>query len=67
MLQNRIKPDFIFRGSKPVGVLLKIKDYEDILNELEDKEDIEYINHLKSKGIETIDFDEYLLERKISV
>jgi hypothetical protein len=67
MIQNRLKPDFIFRGRKPVGVVLKIKDYEDILNELEDKEDIEYINQLKSEGIETIDFDEYLLERKISV
>lgn len=67
MLKTKYKPDFIYRGKKPIAVLLKIKDYENILDELEDKADIEYINELKKNGYETIELDSYLSNRGLSV
>ena len=67
MQKTKQKPDFIYRGSKPVAVVLKIKDYENILEELEDREDLEYIRNLKAKGLETIELDSYLNNRDLSV
>ena len=67
MLKTKYKPDLIYRGKKPVAVVLKIKDYEDLLDELEDKEDLEYIDNLKKQELDFFVFDDYLKERGISV
>lgn len=63
----KFKPDFIFRGKKPIAAILKIKDYEKILEDLEDVEDLKYLAEIRQKGIQTTDFDDYLASRGISV
>jgi len=61
------KPDFIYRGNKPVAVILKINDYEKLLEDLEDADDINYLKAIREKGIETSSFDDYLSSRGINV
>ena len=63
----KYKPDFIYRGKKPVAAIIKIKDYEQILEELEELEDIKYLKEIRKNGIETFDFEEYLVSRGIDV
>jgi len=67
MEQVKYKPDFIFRGKKPVAAILKIKDYEKILEDLEELEDIKYLNEIRKNGVETTDFADYLVSRGINV
>jgi hypothetical protein len=63
----KFKPDFIYHGNKPIAVVLKINDYEKILDDLEDAEDIQNLKEIREKGIQTTDFDEYLSSRGINV
>lgn len=67
MERTKIKPDFIYRGNKPVAAILKINDYERILEDLEDIDDLKYLKEIRKNGIQTIEFDEYLASRGINV
>jgi len=63
----KYNPDFIYRRNKPVAVVLKINDYEKMLEALEDVEDVKYLKEIREKGFQTTDFDDYLASRGISV
>jgi hypothetical protein len=50
---------------KKVAVILPIKDYQKIIEELEDLEDIRLYDEAKAEGGEKILFTDYLKQRKV--
>ncbi len=57
------KPSIILRDGKPSEVILKLEDYEEMLERLQDYEDIEYIERLKREAnIEFVSLDDVLKE-----
>ena len=50
-------------GNK-IAVILPVKDYEKMLDELEEKEDIKLYDLVKSRKEERIPLEQYLSERK---
>lgn len=67
MKQTKYKPDFIYRGNKVVAAILKINDYEKLLEDLNDIDDIKYLKKIRKNDVQTIEFDEYLATRGINV
>lgn len=57
------EPEVIVRDGKPVSVILPIKDYEELLERLEDAEDVAYLKKLRSKPLSFRPLSEYLAER----
>ena len=57
------EPEVIVRDGKPVSVILPIKDYEELLERLEDAEDVAYLKKLRSKSLSFRPLSEYLAER----
>jgi PHD/YefM family antitoxin component YafN of YafNO toxin-antitoxin module len=58
------EPEIVTRKGKPVSVILPIKDYEELLERLEDAEDLAYLKRARKKPLEYRSLDEYLVERK---
>lgn len=59
--------DFIYRGGKPVSVILDIKEYEEMLELLEYIEDLKHLEEMRKKPLKFRSLDEFLKERKIGV
>jgi PHD/YefM family antitoxin component YafN of YafNO toxin-antitoxin module len=57
------EPEVIVRDGKPVSVILPIKEYEELLERLEDAEDVAYLKKLRSKPLSFRPLSEYLAER----
>lgn len=57
------EPEVIVRDGKPISVILPIKEYEELLERLEDAEDIAYLKKLRSKPLSFRPLSEYLAER----
>jgi PHD/YefM family antitoxin component YafN of YafNO toxin-antitoxin module len=53
-------------NGKKLSVILPVKDYERMLEELEDQEDVRAYDEVKSRNEESIPFEQYLKERKRS-
>ena len=51
-------------NGKKVSVILSIKDYQKMVEKLEDLDDIRLFNEAKAEGGESIPFDDYLKTRK---
>ena len=49
---------------KKVAVILPLYDYNKMIEELEEKEDIKLFDTVKKKKEERISFDDYLVSRK---
>ena len=49
---------------KRIAVLLPIKDYNQMLSELEELEDIRLYDEVKSRKEKSIPFEQYLKQRK---
>jgi hypothetical protein len=60
------KPELVYKEGKPVSVILDIKQYEKMLEQLEDFEDLKYIAEIKKKGPKFRSFDEFLKEQEKS-
>ncbi len=58
-IKNR---EFIYRNNKPVSVILDIKEYEELLEQIEDNEDVEFIRNLKKEKLEFRSFDGFIEE-----
>ncbi|NLO19427.1 MAG: hypothetical protein GX121_06060 [Ignavibacteria bacterium] len=56
MLNLNKKPDLIYRDNEPVAVILGIEDYENILEILEERQDIEDSNEALLNNEERIEF-----------
>ena len=58
------EPEIITWKGKPVSVILPIKDYEALLERLEDAEDVAYLKKARAKPLSYRPLKEYLAERR---
>jgi len=56
--------EVIVKNGKPVGVILSIDAYEEILERLEDFEDLKMLKEMRRKPMEFRKFDDFLRENK---
>jgi PHD/YefM family antitoxin component YafN of YafNO toxin-antitoxin module len=57
------EPEVITRRGKPVSVILPIKDYQDLLERLEDAEDVAYLKKARTKPMSFRPLKDYLAAR----
>lgn len=57
-----IHPQFVFKDNKPTAVLLDIKDYKLMLEELEDLKDIQTLEKLRKKKLTFRSFEDLCKE-----
>lgn len=58
-----LEPEIITRRGKPVSVILPIKDYEELLERLEDAEDVAWLKRPRKKPPQYRPLADYLAER----
>lgn len=56
------EPEMITKRGKPVSVILPIKEYQALLDRLEDAEDAAYLKKARTKPLTYRPLKEYLLE-----
>jgi PHD/YefM family antitoxin component YafN of YafNO toxin-antitoxin module len=56
------KPEFIVRDGKPTAVILPIEDYQALLEQLEQQEDLAAIRRMTEADWQTVAFEDYLKE-----
>ncbi len=61
------RPDIIFREGKLAAVILDIDEYDELLEQLEDADDLEYLKELRSKPLEFVTLTDLLKERPADV
>jgi PHD/YefM family antitoxin component YafN of YafNO toxin-antitoxin module len=54
------EPELIVRNGRPVSVVLPLKDYEELLERLEDTEDAAWLRRLRRKPVKYRPLEEYL-------
>jgi PHD/YefM family antitoxin component YafN of YafNO toxin-antitoxin module len=64
MARNLYKPEVIVKNGKPVSVILKIEEYEALLEAAEQAHDLKAIRAMKKRDWETISFEEYLRSKR---
>jgi len=58
------EPEIVTRKGKPVSVIIPIKDYEELLERVEDADDVAGLKRARSKPLHYRPLEEYLAERK---
>jgi PHD/YefM family antitoxin component YafN of YafNO toxin-antitoxin module len=58
------EPEIVTRKGKPVSVILPIKDYEELLERVEDIEDVTWLKRARRKPLHYRPLEDYLVERK---
>ena len=61
------RPDIVFREGKPAAVILDIDEYEELLEQVEDADDLAYLRELRRKPMEFITLADLLKERPADV
>jgi len=56
------EPQVIYKGNKPVSVIIDIDEYKEILERLDDIEDINYLEGLKNKSLKFRKLNDFLNE-----
>jgi prevent-host-death family protein len=59
-----LEPEIVTRKGKPVSVILPIKEYEELLERVEDAEDIAWLKKARRKKLQYRSLDDYLAKRK---
>ena len=57
------EPEIVTRKGKPVSVIIPIKDYEELLERVEDAEDIAWLQRARKKQLHYRPLEDYLAER----
>jgi len=57
------EPEIVTRKGKPVSVILPIKDYEELLERVEDAEDMASLKRARRKPLHYRPLEEYLADR----
>ena len=57
------EPEIVTRKGKPVSVILPIKDYEELLERVEDAEDVVSLKRARRKPLHYRPLEKYLAER----
>ena len=58
------EPEIVMRKGKPVSVILSIKDYEELLERVEDADDVAWLKRARKRPLHYRPLEEYLAERK---
>ncbi len=58
----KTKPQVIMKNGRPSAVIIDIKDYKQLLERLEDKEDIADIEKMRKGSLYFRKFDDFLAE-----
>jgi prevent-host-death family protein len=56
--------EIVTRKGKPVSVIIPIKDYEELLERVEDSDDVAWLKRARSKPLHYRPLEEYLASRK---
>lgn len=62
-----LRPKIILEDGKPKEVILRLEDYESMLEQLEQAEDLRLIREMKQRDWERISFDDFLAGRGADV
>ena len=58
-----LEPEIVTRKGKPVSVIIPIKDYEELLERLEDSDDAAWLKRARRKPLHYRPLKDYLAER----
>ena len=58
------EPEIVTRKGKPVSVIIPIKDYEELLERVEDTDDVAWLKRARAKPLHYRPLEEYLAKRK---
>jgi PHD/YefM family antitoxin component YafN of YafNO toxin-antitoxin module len=58
------EPEIVTRKGKPVSVIIPIKDYEELLERVEDADDVAWLKRARRKPLHYRPLEDYLAERK---
>ena len=58
------EPEIVTRNGKPVSVIVPIKDYEELLERVEDAEDIAWLRRARRKALHYRPLEDYLADRR---
>lgn len=58
------EPELVIRRGKPVSVILPVKDYQELLERVEDAADLAWLKRARSKPLHYRPLEEYLAERR---
>ena len=64
MKTTRPEPQIVTRKGKPVSVILPIKDYEELLERVENTEDVAWLSRVRRKPLQYRPLKDYLAGRK---
>jgi PHD/YefM family antitoxin component YafN of YafNO toxin-antitoxin module len=62
-MSRKSQPELVYRDGKPVAVILSISAYEQMLEQLEDKADLEALRRMRERPLHFRSLDAYLEER----
>jgi len=57
------EPEIVTRKGKPVSVIIPIKDYEELLERVEDAGDVAWLKRTRRKPLHYRPLEDYLAER----
>ena len=57
------EPEIVTRKGKPVSVIIPIKEYEELLERVEDAEDVAWLRRARRKPLRYRPLEDYLAER----
>jgi prevent-host-death family protein len=63
MKAAHLEPEIVTRKGKPVSVILPIKEYEELLERVEDAEDIAWLKKARRKKLQYRSLEDYLAKR----
>lgn len=61
-MMRRTGPEIVYREGKPVAVILDIDAYQELLERLEDVEDLQMLEEMRSKPLSFRTVDGFLAE-----
>ena len=61
------EPEIVMNHGKPVSVILPIKDYEELLERVEDAADVAWLKRIRRQPLQYRPLADYLAERESKV
>ena len=58
------EPEIVTRNGKPVSVIIPIKEYQELLERVEDAQDVAWLKRARRKPLHYRPLEEYLAQRK---
>ncbi len=58
------EPEIVMRKGRPVAVIVRVKDYEELLERVEDAGDAAWLKKMRKKTLHYRPLEDYLAERK---